>query len=249
MKKIIKNNEQNYGQIAIIILLASAILLTLGLSASKITTSETKIETDEESLKTAFNTAESAINNYISGDRSKNYSVSGSGATIVSTSIGDANSISSNGQVLAGNNQLFWLVSHNSDGIIGSTYYNSDFKITADNSNIALKIDYFYIDNSSAYQVNRFGCYAGSDTNLVGFSGDCTNISVANKKPLLVSVTPLGGSAKITISGSSNFPVQGEDIISNSSTNDGVKTQIKTRYIYEFPAFMLDAVTAKGNVE
>ena len=41
-------NKQNKGQVAIVVLLASAILLTLGISASKQTVTDTKIETDEE---------------------------------------------------------------------------------------------------------------------------------------------------------------------------------------------------------
>ncbi|MDD2482862.1 MAG: hypothetical protein PHE71_01085 [Candidatus Shapirobacteria bacterium] len=65
MTNKIKNNQSNQGQIAIIVLLASAILLTLGMSASRKTVTDTKVDTDEELLKEAFNTAESGINNYL----------------------------------------------------------------------------------------------------------------------------------------------------------------------------------------
>src|SRR5690606_38613653 len=116
-------------------------------------------------------------------------------------------------------------------------------------SNVALKIDYFYIDSSGAYKVDRFGCYTGTNSSFVGFTYDCNNnISTTGKSSLLVSVTPLGGNAKITISGDSTFPSQGEEIMSSSSTDNGVKTQIKTRYVYQFPSFMLDAITARGMV-
>jgi len=65
----------------------------------------------------------------------------------------------------------------------------------------------------------------------------------------LVSVTPLGGSAKITISGGSSFPLQGEELTSTGVTNSGVKTQVKTRYIYQIPSFFMEAITASGTIQ
>ena len=248
-EKLIKNSK---GQIAIIILLASAIVLTLGLSASKSAITDTKVDTDEELLKEAFNTAESAINNYLDNSETI-YSTEGSEATINASPIGgedDTKSLSSEGKVLANTNQLFWLVNHDNNKI-GETYYQSDFKIETDNPDVALKIDYFYIDASGVYQVDRFGCYTGSDTqHFVGFTHNCSNyISITNKNSLLVSVTPLGGSAKITISGNSVFPSQGEEITATSTTDNNIKTQIKTRYVYQFPSFFIDAITAKNAIE
>jgi len=245
--------KQNQGQIAVIILLVSAIVLTLGLSASKVAITDTKVDTDEELLKEAFNTAESAINNYIDNNNTT-YLTEGSSASINSISIGDANTISSEGKILANTNQLFWLVKHNTDGSIGSDttdyYQGSYFKITSDNPSVALKIDYFYIDDSNNYKVDRFGCYTGTNSSFVGFTFNCNNnISTVGKNSLLVSVVPLGGSAKITISGDSVFPSQGEEITAASSTDTGVKTQIKTRYIYQIPSFLLDAMTAKNTIE
>ena len=188
--------------------------------------------------------------NYID-NKSPNYSTEGSSASITSDPIGNTDSISSEGVVSANTSQLFWLVDHDGDGKIGTNYYLGNyFKITADNSSVALKIDYFYIDSSGAYKVDRFGCYTGMDSSFVGFNFDCSNnIDTTGKKSLLVSVTPLGASTKITIVGDSTFPSQGEEITAASSTDNGVKTQIKTRYIYQFPSFMLDAITAKGTVE
>jgi len=245
-----KNNKQNKGQVAIIVLLASAILLTLGISASKQTVTDTKIDTDEEALKEAFNTAESGINNYLNNGGSS-YTTGGGGATVDSATIGGSNQIFSEGQVLANYNQLFWLVNHNENGSIGETYYSSNFSIVADNSDVALKVDYFYIDGSDNYQVARFGCYSGVNASFVGFgdSSNCNNISVVGKKSLLVSVTPLGGSAKITISGGSAFPLQGEELTSTGVTNSGVKTQVKTRYIYQIPSFFMEAITAANVIQ
>lgn len=53
------------GQIALIVLLVSAITMTIGLSLSRKTVTETKIQTDQELLKQAFNTAESGVDYYL----------------------------------------------------------------------------------------------------------------------------------------------------------------------------------------
>jgi len=250
-EKLIK---QSRGQIAIIILLASAIVLTLGLSASKIAVTDTKVDTDEELLKEAFNTAESAINNYITNVGNTSYSTEGSSASIDSAPIGNADSISSEGQVSANASQLFWLVDHDDKGLIGTSYYQGDsIKIKVDDGFIgALKIDYFY-KNDSTYSVTRSGYNFNSSivSNFIdNGSSKEVNITVNNGDPLLLTITPLGSATSLTISNSSfPFPSQGEEITATSSTDNGVKTQIKTRYIYQLPSFMLDAITAKGMIE
>ena len=248
--------KQNKGQIAIIVLLASAIVLTLGLSASKVAVTDTKVDTDEELLKEAFNTAESAINNYID-NKSPNYSTEGSRASITSDPIGNTDSISSEGVVSANTSQLFWLVNHNENGSVGTSdidyYQGGSINIVVDTDFTgALKVDYFYIDNG-VYKVQRLGCRYDSNTNSFfnnGFDKSCSSLTITtDTKPLLLAITPLGSATSLKISGPADFPSQGEEITAASSTENGVKTQIKTRYIYQFPSFMLDAITAKGTVE
>ena len=247
--------KQNKGQIAIIVLLASAIVLTLGLSASKVAVTDTKIDTDEELLKEAFNTAESAINNYIINIGNTNYSTEGSSASITSNIIGNADSISSEGVVSANTSQLFWLVDHDDIGKIGTNYYQGNsIKVKVDDDFTgALKIDYFY-KNGITYSVTRSGYNFNSANPIVNNFINTTlkeiEITTDTGDPLLLAITPLGSATSLTISNSSfPFPSQGEEITAASSTDDGVKTQIKTRYIYQFPSFMLDAITAKGTVE
>lgn len=250
-EKLIKNSQ---GQIAIIILLASAIVLTLGLSASKTAVTDTKVDTDEELLKEAFNTAESAINNYLNVGET-NYTVVGSGATIVSTPIGGGSvqSLSSEGVVPANKNQLFWLVNHNENGSVGTEYYGGDsITLTVDSDFTgALKIDYFY-KNGITYSVTRSGYNFNSSivTNFINNGGSKeVIIPIGSEDSLLLAVTPLGAATSLTITGNSPFPSQGEEIAASSSTDNGVKTQIKTRYVYQLPSFFLDAITAKNGVE
>ena len=52
------------GQVVLMVLLASALVLVLGLSAAKQATIETNFDTAQEFLKKAFNAAESGIEYY-----------------------------------------------------------------------------------------------------------------------------------------------------------------------------------------
>ena len=245
--------KQNKGQIAIIVLLASAIILTLGLSVSKKTITETKITTDEESLKQVFNTAESAINNYLNTGV-VNYTTEGSGATVVSSVVGNSSSLVSEGQILANSNQLFWLVNHDTDNNIGSGYYTGtsvDLKVN-DGFNGSLKIDYFYKDAGGNFGVKRLGYNFGGNDLVTGFSANASTtvtLDLTAGSPLLLSIIPLGAPTGLTLSGSSNFPGQGEELIASGSTGSDVKTQIKTRYIYQAPSFLMDAITARNIIQ
>lgn len=246
MKKI----KQNKGQIAIIVLLASAIVLTLGLSASKKAVTDTKVDTDEQLLKEAFNAAESGINNYIN-DGSSNYEAgNGAKANVNSTVIGGGTSIASEGSVLANNNQLFWLVNHESNGDIGSTYYESSplLLTVSDDFTGSLKIDYFY-KNGAVYGVTHIGYNFSLPGSVDGYVYSPTKtVSIPSTgDSLLLVVTPLINKTNVSLSGASNFPDQGEELTAVGTAGDGVKTQIRTRNIYQIPSFFMEAITA-GNI-
>jgi hypothetical protein len=49
----------------------------------------------------------------------------------------------------------------------------------------------------------------------------------------------------LSLSGASNFPVQGEDLTSVGTADNGTKTQIKTRNIYQVPSFLFDAIVVR----
>ena len=151
MKQKIRNQK---GQVVLMVLLASALVLTLGLSASRITTTETKIDTDQELLKRAFNTAESGIDYYLAtGDT--NYSSTGSdgAAELQVTKLGEVKTLSFNTMSLVGSYEYFWLVNHDTSATgIGTEYYSTNtgtINICSINPNVSssamgsLKIDYF----------------------------------------------------------------------------------------------------------
>ncbi len=249
----LKKIKKNSGQVAIIVLLVSAIVLTLGLSASRKTVTDLKVDTDEELLKEAFNVAESSINNYI-GTGSTIYSIEsgGAGAMVNAVTIGNGTSLSSDGSIQPGFNQLFWLVSHTNTGGVGITYYAGDItSLTSSSNKAALKIDYFYIEDSSGdYKVDRIACKTGNltDTNLVGFDSLCSSLSfvVSGRKPLLIVVTPINIDTELVLTGTTDFPAQGEDLTAVGTADNGVKTQVKTKNIYQVPSFLTESVTAKS---
>jgi len=251
----IKNNKSNQGQIAIIVLLASAILLTLGMSASRKTITDTKVDTDEELLKEAFNAAESGINNYLNSG-SSNYSTNdGNSANVSSVNIGNANSLSSEGKVTANTPQLFWLVNHNENGSIGTTYYSKNTTLNLDVESTytgAVKIDY-YSKIGANYSVVRSGYNFDNGNQIVTgypYSANKTiNIPIGAEDALLLIITPLGSSTTLTISGTSNFPIQGQELTSVGTAGSGVKTQIKTRNIYQLPPFFFESMTAQNIIQ
>lgn len=247
-----KNTRQNKGQVAIIVLLASAIILTLGLSASKKAITDTKIDTDEQLLKEAFNAAESGINNFLNNSSNNSYTDSNGNSAKVSTSDigGVGSSLSSEGVILANSSQLFWLVNHEDNGDIGNVYYGGNsILVDVGSFSGALKIDYFYIQGG-VYKVDRIGCNYGGSSTVTGFgdSSTCSSIDTSDKNSLLLAITPLGASTKITVSGAT-FPKQGLELTSVGTAGDGIKTQVKTRSTYQLPSFFMDAVTSGSVIQ
>ncbi|MDD4410729.1 MAG: hypothetical protein PHE32_03450 [Candidatus Shapirobacteria bacterium] len=255
MTNKIKNNQSNQGQIAIIVLLASAILLTLGMSASRKTVTDTKVDTDEELLKEAFNTAESGINNYLLNNNTQYNPGDGNSAVVSSLSIGNANSLTSEGKVSSNTPQLFWLVNHNNDGTIDSVYYSKSTTLSLkvdDTFTGAVKIDY-YSRVGTNYSVSRSGYnFSNTAPAVTGYTYSASktiNFPIGTEDALLLVVTPLGSSTNLTLSGSSVFPLQGEELTAVGTAGDGVKTQIKTRNIYQIPSFFFESITAQNAVQ
>lgn len=234
------------GQVVLMVLLASALILTLGLSASKVTTTETKIDTDQELLRKAFNTAESGIDYYLATGTTNFESSSGDAAAEVKlTDLGNSTTLSFNSVTLPGIKEYFWLVNHEEDGKIGSAYY-SDSSPTVDicssNKSIAnYKMDYFYLVGST-YGVSR---------TVVSTEGDgCIknlDISAGGRKSLLLTMMPidLASSGKLEIRGRAAFPLQGEQISATGKVG-GVNNTVTVLNRYE--PFLTEAVISGGKV-
>lgn len=246
-----KINKKQSGQVVLMVLLVSALMLTIGLSVSKNTVTETKVDTDEDLLKQAFNTAESGVEYYLATG-SKQYIETDSSATITTMDIGNQNQINSGGVVLNGNPFLFWLVNHEEDKTIGDSRFNGNInQICVDNDFTGgLKIDLFSF-NGTTYSVNRLGYNMNNSSTVNGFgqiNNNCTgSISVSNG--MLLVVTPIGGNTNISINGDAVFPSQGEEITSVGQMKSGVNTKITVLNRFnEIPPFMLDAVVSGDSV-
>lgn len=249
------------GQVAIVVLLVSAVVMTLGLSVSRKTVVETRIDSDEELLKQAFNTAESGIDFYLGTGGTAFSNPDGSGRAEISRSqIGNGTTLVSADLVTETNSDYFWLVGHNADGSvnIGDTYAGGNLDVCLDgNFSGAVLVEYFYKSGSS-YIVERTA--AASGVAVKDFSSVSGNCSIGGVRvpittsgvPLLLRVIMIDGDSKITLSGSANFPIQGEIINSVGRAGNlqygGVNTKIQIIRKYNVPSFMFQAVGAKDSV-
>lgn len=239
---------------AIIVLLVSAVMLTLGLSMSKNETVEIKTNANEESLKKAFDTAESGINFYL-GTGGTSYSSPGNNsvANINATKIGVGSSINFDEYLLAGSSESYWLVNHLDNGDIGATYYaGPDIDVCGVGFTGSMEVSYFY--NDGAYKVERWGYDFGVKTinDFTDVPGNCVTIPTdyPAKSPILISVTPIFGGGKFYIeaSGGNTFPSQGEDIVSEGKIETQASTKLSIRQRYKLPGFMISGMMAEGKI-
>ncbi|MFZ2153136.1 MAG: hypothetical protein WAV41_03705 [Microgenomates group bacterium] len=267
--------NKNKGQVALIVLLISAVVMTVGLSVSRKTVVDTKIDTNEEQLKQAFNAAESGIEYYLGTGETKFVAMDSlSRANVKVTNIGQGTTINYNQLTLVNNTLQYWLVGHLADGGLDyATYYTGTNLSVCVNSGFggALKVDYFYRDAGSNFIVAHqgFNTSAGyvsgfSDTGPVAGSGNCitgyreialTTPLGGGIVPLLLSIKPIGSGARMYLygDGGSAFPVQGIVISSTGMAGDsaaatGASRKINVTKLYQLPAFAMEAITTYGNV-
>jgi hypothetical protein len=244
--------------VAIVVLLVSAVMMTVGLSLSKKATTETKLDINEELLKKAFNAAESGISYYLgTGNTSYVAPDSQSFADISTKDITAEGTVLDFGEYVPVNGtEYYWLVNHLDNGDIGTTYYSGTLSVCATGFTGSAEINYFYKSGAS-YGVNRYGYYFGA-SRVNGFTGDatsgCAPISIS-ASPILVTVTPIFGGAKFYAVGSGTFPIQGIDISSvgksgGVSANAGVQVNKKLRVLrrYKIPSFMLTGIVSEASV-
>lgn len=273
LKLKIKNSS---GQVALIVLLISAVVMTMGLSVVKKTVVDTKVETDQQKLKQAFNVAESGVEYYL-GTGSTQFLSSDkvSRADVVVKQIGVGATVNFNQYALVNSNVGYWLAGHTATGAIDyATFYTGTSLSLCIESTFtgSLAVDYFYLDVGLNYKVQRFGY-----NYLVDYIHGFTNVSplpptgvrcIANYreqvisatltggvKPLLLVVKPLRTGVSMYLLGSGQtFPGQGIEIASTgrvgdvTSTTASVSRKLSVDNLYQIPAFALDTITTFGNV-
>jgi len=196
------------AQVAIIVLLVSAVMMTVGLSLSKKATTETKLDINEELLKKAFNAAESGINYYLgTGNTNYNAPDSLSSADVTARNIVAEGAILDFGEYVPTNGtEFYWLVNHLDNGDIGTTYYGAPtIDVCGTGFTGSAEINYFYKLGAN-FGVKRYGYNFSSDVTkkVNGFteaSGSCATISTINN-PILITVTPIFNGGRFYLSGS-----------------------------------------------
>jgi len=254
------------GQMILLVLLIAAVIMTLGLSLSKRSVGEIKIDVDEELSKKAFDTAESGINYYKKTDQAE-YNVqdeSGtSKANIAVSALPVENSVSFS-PTSSGNSEYFWLVNHGGDGSLGSTYFDDVAEVCMSTGYIgAIKIDYFYLDGTD-YKVRRYGFNIGNSLTKrvegftdLGVGAVCSgNLDFAVlPHSVLLAITPVFSDGTISVvnkSGGKDFPSQGNEITSVGQAGNiesmPVNRSVKVIDRYKVPGFLLEAISAEGNI-
>lgn len=229
---------RNKGQAAIIVLLISALAMSLGLSTSKRTVVDTKIDTDSKDLQEAFNVADSSLNTYLGGSIGSDnvyYSNVGSSARVEvsplqATNINGISTLKFANFVSWGNRAYFWMMDTLADGNLDATkYYQGSVRVCVDSGyNGAILIENFY-KNGTSISTSRSGYNLLSPGMVSGFT-DLDNTQVVGcgngmvgflvnvpAQSILLSASPLsssnpmlrGSSILLQATGAGVFPQQG----------------------------------------
>ncbi len=175
--------KTNKGQVAIIVLLLTAIALSFGLSTARQSVVDTRIETDTKDLKDAFSAAESAIEQYWSTDGSVTKYSNGIGASgiVTSANIGSVTSGSNkfleySDFVTTGARAIFWLMDHDVDGNLDplsvTNYSGVGTTMCFDSGYVGgLQAEILYKDGNT-YTIERVGYNVGQASGTTyGVSG------------------------------------------------------------------------------
>ncbi|MEK7527835.1 MAG: hypothetical protein AAB574_02370 [Patescibacteria group bacterium] len=245
------DNSPKRGQVAIIVLLVSAVMLTMGLSMAKRAVVETKIDINDELLKKAFNAAESGVDYYLgtggtgyaSPDQVSTADIRATEISVGSTRI-DFGEYTPKGGV-----EFFWLVNHDANGNIGTTYYSgASVSVCGVGFTGSATIDYFYKSGVN-FKLRR---------DLLDFGGGGCRTVATPPSPLLIAVTPVVNGGKFYALGlpGTSFVSQGTDITSIGRAGGAeagaeatrVEKSIVIRKRYSVPSFLLTGVVAEGSV-
>ena len=264
------------GQVALIVLLISAVVMTIGLSVSKKTVVNTKIETNQEQLKQAFNAAESGLDYYFGTGSTKFVAIdNNSTADIMVKNIGSTSVIGFDQFVMANGNVNYWLVSHSDNGDINYLSYFKGTGVAFCFSNLltlgGIEFDYYYLSGTN-YLVKRIGYNFSTDA-IPGFTNfatpptqtSCasgykyvnlsTSLPLAGVTPLILTAKMINTSGKIYLMGGGDtFPVQGIIVnsvgrvgdVSTGGTN--VNRSLEVKRTYQVPGFAFEGITAFDNV-
>ncbi len=241
--------KQSKGQVAIIVLLVSAIMLSLGLSMSKKEVVDVKIATNDELLKKAFDAAESGINYYLGTGGTDYASPAGdSFAKITATNIGVGQTVDFGEYVPNGSSESYWLVDHIASGDLGTSYLpDASVDVCGVGFSGLVEVNYFYKIGAS-YYLRR---------NMYDLNSSCATVDTSLGLSVLLSVTPVinGGKFYISANNGGTFASQGVDVSSlgqaggtQAGANAQADKKLNIRQRYKVPGFMTSGMVAEGSI-
>lgn len=260
-----KNNKSQSGQILLIIVLISSVLLTIGLSLSQVGSNETKISKLEEESKKTFQAAEAGIENFIQNNAG-NYYYDKSNNIGIGVSVNIINSNQKSAKefitplIKKDEQYTFYLIDYpdlvagNSNSWTGNSldiYFNSNKSSQCDTSSSsepAIELTLIYDDSStSGYELKKYlvdNCSGRIGTpNLTVSSGDSdylrkTTLSITESNPKVLIVRNIFSDTKIKFIGNTDLKNQGKYITSTAqSTNNNVTKKVELFQSYpQIPA-------------
>lgn len=255
-KFYILNNNQR-GQIALIVLTVMAVALTLGLSMSRRAVTDVSISEKEQESSKAFSAAEAGIEEALrglgQGETSVEIAAGSLGVDNVTVNISEvgqtADYIYPLEYIEPGDSVVIWLRDHNVDGTIdfASGYSEPNITLCWENE-AAVEITYFYEDGGS-YEIQRWAFDPDATrANDNGFDdagswvcNDDQGNSMENSADLSLTGTPLFLSVKtfhertgIAVSAAADLPSQGYEVYSTAEVQQTTNDEKISRRIRAF---------------
>ncbi len=164
--------ELEKGQAVLVVLLVMVVLLTLGLSVVSRSVTDVKISQQSQESARAFWTAQAGLEKALLAQGSTAGSIDGVNYTVTKTDLGGSAEFT--GQVDAGKSFVYWLVNHNSDGSIGTTFYSGNNLViywgNSGDTDTALIATLIYKDLSGHFQSQKFTYDPLTRTPATGFT-------------------------------------------------------------------------------
>ncbi len=259
--------RKNSGQIVLILVLITVVGLTIGLSLISRTVTDVRISSQIEESGRAFSAAEAGVENALKvvnvfpTGTTKSVNLNNATADYSVSDMGGDSSLYSFPLVEANSSQLLWLVNHNSDGSLGTNYYDITGSIdicwgaAGNKSAVILSLYYetggeYKIAKASFDSITRGNQFAIADTiggpfcgssyiykHTVNFNSDY-GLSSANL--IALRMTPVYENTSIGVKPTAQLPVQGNQVNSVGKSSTGVVRKIQVNKSYNLLPNLLD---------
>lgn len=152
--------ELEKGQAVLVVLLVMSVLLTLGLSVVSRSVTDVKISQQSQESARAFWTAQAGLEKALLAQSDiPDDTIDGVSYAVTKSALGGGTKFVFPEKIEVGENFVYWLVDHNPDGSIGTTFYSGNLKVYWGNhgdTDTALIVSLIYKDASGHFQSKKF---------------------------------------------------------------------------------------------